>query len=205
MTNPWAPAGIGQVEPPDTGRRTVDATPQDVLRSIWDGLRPELARVVAALGIEPGRAEDVLQDVYLTAWEKPPPVADPADLRRWLFRVAINRCHLEHRKGARWRGVFRGLVRLWTGLDEQSPEAMSRSEEKQRVRAGLQRLEPRLRTILVLRYFAEFDSKEIGRILDLPDSTVRSHLRTARQRLAEELKTTGREGGKRSDTERPEH
>jgi DNA-directed RNA polymerase specialized sigma24 family protein len=48
-----------------------------------------------------------------------------------------------------------------------------------------------VRTILVLRYFAEFDSKEIAKILEMPDSTVRSHLRAGRQQLALELKRAG--------------
>jgi RNA polymerase sigma factor (sigma-70 family) len=52
-------------------------------------------------------------------------------------------------------------------------------------------LEPALRSVLVLRYFAELDSKEIGNILGLPDSTVRSRLRAARRKLAWELKRAG--------------
>lgn len=193
MTYAPAPAGASQSEPPQTGRSSVDATPRDVLRSVWEEVGPELARLVAALGIAPGRAEDVLQDVYLAAWHKPPPQVGPDHLRRWLFRVAINRCHLEHRKTARWRGVLRGLGRLWWGrTDEAEAErAVSREEDKGLVRAALGRLEPLVRSILVLRYFAEIDSREIGRMLDLPDSTVRGHLRAARQQLAVELKRGG--------------
>ena len=68
-----------------------------------------------------------------------------------------------------------------------------RAAEKRRTWSGgaLGRLDLPMRTILVLRYFAEFDSKEIAKILDMPDSTVRSHLRTGRQQLALELKRAG--------------
>jgi DNA-directed RNA polymerase specialized sigma24 family protein len=55
----------------------------------------------------------------------------------------------------------------------------------------LDRLEPPLRTALVLRYFLEMDSGQIGAILEEPASTVRSRLRAARQRLASELKRAG--------------
>ena len=145
------------------------------------------------MGIAPGRAEDVLQDVYLTAWRKAPLEAGRTDLRRWLLRVTVNRCNLEHRRRARWQNALRAVTRLWGGCDHVGgpADAACRTEQRDLVRRGLERLEPRSRSILVLRYFAELDSKEIGKILELPDSTVRSHLRTARQQLALELKRMG--------------
>jgi RNA polymerase sigma-70 factor (ECF subfamily) len=74
----------------------------------------------------------------------------------------------------------------------ESPAAIaSREEEESLVRTALERLDPRDRAILTLRYFAEFDSKEIGHILKMPDATVRSRLRVARQQLADELKRLG--------------
>ena len=193
MTHASAPAERGKIQPRTAGRSTVEETPRDVLRSVWDEAVPDLARMVAALGVRSSRAEDVLQDVYVAAWEKSPGGLDAAELRRWLFRVTINRCHLEHRRQARWRGVFGGLTRLFGRRSEQkdATQIVGKNEETALVRRALERLEPDMRSILVLRYFAEFDSKEIGRILQLPDSTVRSHLRAARQELALELRRAG--------------
>ena len=151
---------------------------------------------MAALGVRSSRAEDLLQEVYLTAWQKSPAGLDAADLRRWLFRVTVNRCHLEHRRHARWQGVFLGLTRLF-GRRSHEPDAMAivgKDEETALVRRALERLDPPVRSILVLRYFTGLDSSEIGRILQLPDSTVRSHLRAAREKLALELKRAGYRG-----------
>jgi RNA polymerase sigma-70 factor (ECF subfamily) len=170
----------------------VQESAHELLRSVWDGAGPRLSRLICALGIAPGHAEDILQDVYLTAWRKAPPDMEAEDLRRWLMRVAINRCHLEHRRRARWRNVLRALT-LRRGGDspDGAVEAVARDEQAAVVRRALGRLPHRLRSILVLRYFAELDSKEIGQILQMPDATVRSHLRTGRQRLAIVLKRAG--------------
>jgi len=170
----------------------VDEAGTDVLRSTWDAAAGDLARLAGALGVAPGRAEDVLQDVYLAALRKAPRAVERTELRRWLFRVTINRCRLEYRKGARWQRVWQGLERLWRGREPECPaEAAGREEEKNLVRTALQRLDPECHEVLVLRYFAEFDSREIGRILRMPAATVRSRLRTARQQLADELKRLG--------------
>ena len=167
------------MEPLKTGYAVVEQSARDLLLSVWDETAPELAKVVAAMGVGLGAVNDVLQDVYVAAWQRPPPQADSAGLRRWLFRIAINRCHLEHRRGNRWRKVFAGLARLWTRRERaDSEDAVSRGEERELVRRALDRLDPRLRSVLVLRYFEGLDSKEIGAILEMPDATVRSHLRS---------------------------
>ena len=49
---------------PDARREAFDV--------IWRGLRVQMARLVTAMGIGPHQIEDVLQDVYLSAWRKPP-------------------------------------------------------------------------------------------------------------------------------------
>ena len=94
-------------------RDRVQETPDDLLRSVWDDAAAELARTVRAMGLAPDRADDVLQDVYLTAMKKRPPTDQAHELRRWLFRVAVNRCNLEHRRGARWRAVLDTLTGQW--------------------------------------------------------------------------------------------
>ena len=175
----------------------VDEPPDDPLATVWTEAAAEIERPVRAMGVPPGRAEDVLQDVYLTGWQKRPGGLAPTELRRWLFRVAVNRCDLEHRRQHRWQRLWQGWLAStapqWKHVRGDAAEAAGREEDRKLVRKTLDRIEPLLRTILVLRYFAELDSQEIGKILELPDSTVRSYLRAGWQQLALELKRAGYE------------
>jgi RNA polymerase sigma-70 factor (ECF subfamily) len=166
---------------------------RELLPAVWSELAPELARLACALGVDASRAEDALQDVYLAAHQKQPCRADRAGLRRWLYRVLVNRCNLEHRRRTRRSRMMRRVHTRSSNsghADDASQDAC-RQEERELVRRALDGLEPPLRSVLVLRYFAELDSKEIGRILEVPDSTVRSRLRTARGRLAQALREMG--------------
>ena len=187
------PARTGEIERLHADCSGVRESAEKLLRSVWGESAGELSRLVCAMGIDPGRAEDVLQDVYVTAWRKCPTGADQAGLKRWLLRVTINRCNLEHRRRARWREVLHGLARFRGGSRHAGDPAQAacRGEEQELVRRSLEELDRELRSVIVLRYFAEFDSKEIGKILELPDSTVRSRLLAARKQLALELKRSG--------------
>ena len=64
-------------------------------------------------------------------------------------------------------------------------------ERREFVRRALAKLGFQARSLLVLRYFLEFDSAEIGRILGQRDSTIRGQLREVRRQLAWELKRAG--------------
>ena len=61
-------------------------------------------------------------------------------------------------------------------------EQMSRAIEE-----GLMRINPELRTVIVLRHFMHLSYRDIGDILLLPEKTVKSRLYSARQLLRERV------------------
>jgi RNA polymerase sigma-70 factor, ECF subfamily len=185
-------------------KNTVHEPAAENLAAAWEDVRPELSRLVQAMGVGSANADDILQEVYLTAREKCPHAIISSlslrerarvreDLRKWLIRVTVNRCRLEHRRTGRWRRAFMALTHLF---DRRAPnattaETLSRDAQRQQVRQALQSLDADTRSLLVLRYFADFDSTEIGLIMQLPDATVRGRLCRARQKLADRLRQTG--------------
>jgi RNA polymerase sigma-70 factor (ECF subfamily) len=170
----------------------------------WSEAAADIARLIRALGHSGARADDACQEVYLAGREKRPAGLSPADLRRWLMRVAANRCRLMHREQKRWTRV---LERLWQGRNgaEDSPhdgsaqQSVEQVELEQGVEAALGKLKPVEREIVVLRYFANFDSAEIGQMLSMNNATVRSHLVRARKELARELAEWGEVRSEKSE------
>jgi RNA polymerase sigma-70 factor, ECF subfamily len=160
----------------------------EVLAQWWQEHGPALGKLVRALGISGSRADDVLQDVYIVVREKRPANLAEDDLRRWSMKVTANRCRLEHRHEQRWRRAFE---RLWNWAQNTSSPVTNPAVEQRELRTnvdvaleGLRAIE---REVVVLRYFADFNSAEIGEMLSLNEATVRSHLARARRQLAREL------------------
>lgn len=176
----------------EADRCGVTESPRELLESVWNDTASELSRLASAMGLPVERVQDVLQDVYLVGLQKCPRVVGRDELRRWLFRVTVNRCNLEHRRGRRWQAVLKNLAPLRPTSSDRGVEAATwYDDERRMVAEGLKALDPVLKSVLVLRYFIDLNSKEIGCILDLPDSTVRSRLRKARRQLATALKQMG--------------
>jgi RNA polymerase sigma-70 factor (ECF subfamily) len=180
---------------PGPGSDVVADSSRDLLAGIWEHTRPELARVAAAMGVRADRIDDLLHEVFITAWQKPPDQVDARRLKWWLIRVTTNRSNLEHRRRKCWRVIQEHVGRLRAALANISHtgQAAIASEERELVRRALARLPPEQRTVLVLKYFEDYDARQIGQILDMPHSTVRSHLHRGRQALAMALKQAGYE------------
>lgn len=153
---------------------------------LWAAVATELAGCVRALGVPADRMDDVLQDLYLPVVERLPPDLSGEDTRRWLFRVAANRCRLEHRQRSRWQRLWTRLA-TWTTPTQARRQPAEQNELNAEVDEALGKLKEVEREVIVLRYFCGLNSREAGEVLQMPEATVRSHLAKARRQLAKEL------------------
>jgi RNA polymerase sigma-70 factor (ECF subfamily) len=151
-----------------------------------------LKKVIAGMGLRATDAEDVLQVVSVKCLDHPSAFAERSQCRRWLIRVTMNECVTEHRRRKRFRRPAAGMAEHGRGPAANDPaqDAVS-SEQRDAVQGALRDLADELLQPLVLRYFCDQSSAEIGEILSLPASTVRSTLCKGRMALAKALTKRG--------------
>jgi RNA polymerase sigma-70 factor (ECF subfamily) len=153
-----------------------------------------LKRIVAGMGLDVSDSEDVLQDVSIQALKQFRKYRTREECVRWLIKVTVNRCLMEHRRRRSFRRQASEILkrRLETNTCLLSPDSkIIHSEELEIVRKSLQELEGSLLMVMVLRYFCGLNSTEMGEILDVSPSTIRSRLREARLILAGKLVERG--------------
>ena len=142
---------------------------------------------------------DILQQVYLQLYISLPILFRNVSLKGWLFQVARNRCLDELRKKRRRPEVSfsalqpedgeEGLSALEAIPDHQPmPEEMTESSELQvSLYAALVSLPPQLRAIVQLHCFRQLTFAEIGRTLNLPETTVKTSFYRSLPRLRRAL------------------
>jgi len=149
-----------------------------------------LKRIIAGMGLNASDAEDVLQDVSIRALNQPGKYRSAEETVQWLIKVTVNRCLTEHRRRRRFQRQASEILKRLSETKTRSAgphDKAINAEELEIVRETLQQLDESLLTVMVLRYFCDMNSKDIGEILALNPSTVRSRLRAARMLLAERL------------------
>jgi RNA polymerase sigma factor (sigma-70 family) len=142
-----------------------------------------LRRLALALVGDVSLAEDLVQDVWLTALQAQPRFQGTA--RPWLAKVARNLVRSEMRSVRshdRWR-------RLWTDANElPSPEALITRQEGLRILSRLvSELQEPYRSTILLCYGEELTPTQVARRLGLPPGTVRWRLKHALDQLRAEL------------------
>ena len=116
-------------------------------------------------------AEELAQDVFLQLFEKLRQIESPAHATWWLRRAICHRCIDEARKRR---------LRPRVGL-ESAPEPSVETTEPDpllhdRLQSLIAELPENARTIMLLRYQEDLGPSDIAGILDIPVSTVKSHL-----------------------------
>lgn len=159
--------------------------------------RTALAVAFAVTG-DASTAGDVTQDSFLRAWRKLGDLADPAKFGPWLMGI-VRHAALDHvRAGKREATVILALDSALMNPAAVAPaDAAERRERNEAVTAALAQLDETTRQAVVLRYFRDLSSKEIGDLLDLSAAAVDMRLSRARQELRRLLEPveTGRVRG----------
>jgi len=133
-------------------------------------------------------AEDIMQESFLSAFEKIDTYSGTVSFGAWLKKIVINRSldSLSRRKA-----IFEDID-SHIGIRDDSSEDILRKEEAdikvEEVKEAINRLPDGYRIILSLYLLEGYDHDEIGEILSISSSTSRSQLSRAKQKLVAELK-----------------
>ncbi len=149
-----------------------------------------LKRIAAGMGLNGADAEDVVQDVSVQALKHLAKCRTRQGAVRWLIKVTVNRCLTEHRRRRSFRKHARDILRQRSRAvanPSGAEQKVAGAEELEIVRQALRQLDGRLLAPIVLTYFCDLGSQEVGRVLDMKASTVRSRLREGRMILARRL------------------
>ena len=131
----------------------------------------------------PVLAEDCVSECVLTAFQKIVGLKKPEAFKSWLFKILYNCCNkvLSEKIRARDTVEISSLIDLCKEDSDQS-EIIS-------LKNALEKLTEEERAIILLSYTAGYTSKEIGKMLKLKDSTVRSKLMRSTEKLRKMLHT----------------
>lgn len=131
----------------------------------------------------PAFAEDCVSECVLIAFQKIGTLKKADAFKSWLFKILYNCCNkaLKEKIKARETVEYSSLIDLCEEDSDQS-EIIS-------LKNALEMLTEEERTIILLSYTAGYSSKEIGKIMHLKDSTVRSKLMRSTEKLRKTLHT----------------
>lgn len=122
-------------------------------------------------------AEDVLGEAVLAAWEKRAQLRREEAFKSWLFQIAANACRRRLRQAQRTQPAEDATF-------ERPEDGALDAAEALAVREAFAQLCEEDRLIVGLAVFGGYRSREIGALLTMNPSTVRSRRKRALERMA---------------------
>ncbi len=149
---------------------------EEMFQRVYDQYADDIYRLCYSYMKNKMDAEDVLQETFLKYFRSRKMWESMEHSKAWLIVTASNQCKnmLKH-----WSRKNRDL----DSCPEIAGEEKSEVDETWELVMGLPE---KYKTIVYLYYYEGYDSREIGKIIHKPDSTVRTWLQQARKLLKRE-------------------
>lgn len=167
---------------------------QQAAEALYDQYSYAVYRLAYGLLLDAADAEEVMQDALLYALKNSRTYdPDRASFKTWLNQITVSRCRDKRRRKwlprfslAAWREKGGDLADS-RPLPEQT--AITQHEHDQLWQA-IEKLSPKLREVVLLRFWAGHTYREIAEILNCPLPTVQSRAQFAYKKLRTSLTAT---------------
>jgi RNA polymerase sigma-70 factor, ECF subfamily len=178
------------------------ATSDDMLlESIADGNRTSMHilycrhnvrvyRFILRIVRDATTAEDLVSQVFLDVWRTAGQFQGRSQVSTWLLSIARFKA-LTAMRQRRFEDIDQEDVRQIPDGSDTPETSLDRSDTSAILRACVQKLSPAHREIITLVYYHEKSVEEVGQIIGIPQSTVKTRMFYARKQLAELLKGCG--------------
>ena len=161
--------------------------PREIVEAAIDGGSANVERLLEAIWVDAYRlakailgesqsAQDVAQDACVTMFRSISSLRSPDAFRTWFYRIVVRQALKQKKLQAPYP-----ILQMDTGHSHDPAASID-------LWRALAKISDGLRTVIVLHYFEALTSREIGRVLNVPEATVRFRLMTARCKLRPLLK-----------------
>lgn len=159
--------------------RCVAADGRNAFGQLVDAYSESLRRFL--LGLTKGDsalADDLAQETFLKAYLSIRSLEGVTRFRSWLFRIAYNEFVSDLRRRSRLSNTSEDIPDIADETPDETPISADNLTE------AIAQLPETQRAVVQLFYYEDFPVARISSITSLPETTVRSHLFRARNRLA---------------------
>jgi RNA polymerase sigma-70 factor (ECF subfamily) len=176
----------------------VQAGDRQAFREFIEKYQRLVAAIVFRMVTNSADREEICQEVFLKVFAHIGGFEGGSRVSAWVGRIAGNTCinHLRKKRLPLYDDIAGPEADLGNVPgDDPTPERLNEQADlNSSLQQEIGRLPLHYRLVLTMFHFSEMNYEEIGRALDLPAGTVKSHLFRARQKLRQRLAITTMEG-----------
>ena len=159
-------------------------------RQIYDEYKAQVRSTIFFYMRDKSNVDDCVQECFIKIWKSYHKFDNRSTLKTWVYRIAINTAIDNVRKNKKHMNINQ-LVESDDGTDLEK-----QTIEQELILKGLNSLNEKQKSVLILYAYEGQKIKEIGEILNVSEGTVKSRIFSARENFSNFLKDNGVNYGK---------
>ena len=164
---------------------------RDAFKCLFEAYKDKVFSIaVYSTGGDRALAEDVTQQIFLKLFTAIRQFRGDSEFTTWLYRLVVNACLDERRKGKRWISLETTSAQgaMQKPADKKPQERQyARFEVAEAVRLAISELKPAFRLPILLKYVEGLSYEEIAEVMGCSKGTVASRLNRGHSQLAKRL------------------
>lgn len=127
--------------------------------------------------------EDAIQETIISAYKSIHKLYNISKIKSWLITILINQCNYIYKQTKQSDTIPIDLIEEKNYISD-----LSKTNSNIEFDSLMKILNKDERTVLLLYYSEGYNTKEIGKILNINDSTIRNIISRAKKKIEKELK-----------------
>ncbi|MFA5514200.1 MAG: RNA polymerase sigma factor [Sphaerochaetaceae bacterium] len=150
-------------------------------KQVYEEVFPVVMRVAYHVTYNLDVAEDICQEAFIRFYEKNIDFPSIDEAKYWLIRVTKNLAINVVKRKSREQAMVDKIKKMPRVPIRNGEQELINSETRTLVREAVEKLPEKLKSVLILKEYADLNYKEIGSILRISESNVKVRVHRARK------------------------
>lgn len=159
---------------------------KDIIENLISLYGNDVLRIATAYTHNTTIAEDIFQDVFIKVSRNINKFEKRSSEKTWIIRITINTCK-DYLKSS-WNKKVISMENIDDNSNLHTEDDLLKTEISNIVVQEILKLPLKYKDILLLYYYQDFSTSEIAKILSIPEPSVRTRLKRARDMIKDKLK-----------------
>ncbi len=152
-------------------------------QSVYKEVFPVLMRVAYHVTYSIDVSEDIVQEAFIRFYEKNMEFPSVDEAKYWLIRVTKNLAINVVKRKSREKAMVEKIKKVPKAPVQDGEDALIDLEMKEMIRTAVEKLPEKLKSVLILKEYADLNYKQIGIVLHISESNVKVRVHRARKMM----------------------
>jgi len=158
----------------------------DIIENLISLYGNDVLRIATAYTRDATISEDIFQDVFIKVARNINKFENRSSEKTWIIRITINTCK-DYLKSS-WNKKVIPMETIEPDIATHSEDTILKEEKSTLIIQEILKLPIKYKEVLLLYYYQDLLTADIAKILNIPEASVRTRLRRARDIIKDKLK-----------------